>query len=160
MIFQIGREKDSLIAVKLVYSWCLLFISLMNFSSLALLTILRYKIFPPLTLGGVDFNDRGISWIFIIIICRCYVSECESPNSTYYNHWFQDAIPFDPVKGIAKCERYQYVNITDTCTSYSFDRSRVKSCSQWIYKYPNEKNIMEEVRCDWTVMSQVSYDHL
>lgn len=75
---------------------------------------------------------------------RCYIPECESPDGPFHTYWLPDAIPVDPVKGLAKCQRYRFVNLTDTCTSASFDKSIVEKCSKWIYKSPQEQNIITE----------------
>ncbi|KAI5710842.1 hypothetical protein M8J76_014170 [Diaphorina citri] len=87
-----------------------------------------------------------LSYVFtsLDLSYRCYIPECESPDGPFYASWLSDAIPFDPVKGLSKCERYQYVNVTDTCTADSFQDDIVEKCTQWIYKYPEEKNILVE----------------
>uniref|UniRef100_A0A8D9E0J8 Organic cation transporter-like protein n=1 Tax=Cacopsylla melanoneura TaxID=428564 RepID=A0A8D9E0J8_9HEMI len=89
-----------------------------------------------------------LSYVFtsLDLSYRCFIPECESVDDAHFvTSWLKVAIPYDETKGLAKCERYLSVNGSDTgCTVGSFNRSIIVPCTEWIYEYPFEKNILTE----------------
>ncbi|KAL1462792.1 hypothetical protein WDU94_014599 [Cyamophila willieti] len=87
-----------------------------------------------------------LSYVFtsLDLSYRCLIPECESVDGKFFASWLKDAIPYDETQGLSKCERYLPINGTDTCTAYSFNKSVVVPCTEWIYEYPFEKNILTE----------------
>jgi hypothetical protein len=76
------------------------------------------------------------SFVQRISLNRCKIPECDVvANASYLTSWLNYSTPFESNLP-EKCEKFQYVASDDnaSCTSDSFNRSVIDTCSRFIYE--------------------------
>ncbi|KAL3283639.1 hypothetical protein HHI36_006778 [Cryptolaemus montrouzieri] len=96
----------------------------------------------PVLFGAAN----SLSYVFTAGVTdyRCYVPECEEPQSTSYDTpWLKWAIPPDTTGDISgykpsECHRYVPINTSETshtCTNTTFNHNETEKCSEWIFSH-------------------------